>query len=191
MSVRAHISAVHVRPPESSRPGQGVISPPRQGFVTFTSSSSTPPVSSPPPACPPVWLGSRLEQRARCCELERHFNNISAIRTLHRSHSRAPPQPRGVNSRAQIRRPARLIHHPISFVWFLLYFSLSLCLSFTVMLCSNWKNATLTTQRWRNRFKKKFVHTSAFLFLCVSLGLEVAISSLIKGGNCGFIKWHL
>lgn len=128
MSVRAHISAVHVRPPESSRPGQGVISPPRQGFVTFTSSSSTPPVSS-PPACPPVWLGGRLEQRARCCELERHFNNISAIRTLHRSHSRAPPQPRGVNSRAQIRRPARLIHHPISFVGsFSISRSLSVCL---------------------------------------------------------------
>lgn len=44
---------------------------------------------------------------------EGHFNNSTAIRALHRRLDRAPPQPRGVNSRPQMSRPARLIHHPL------------------------------------------------------------------------------
>lgn len=59
---------------------------------------------------------------------ERHFNNISAIRTLHHSHSSVPPQLRGVNSRSQMSRRACLIHH--SFRSMLPYFLLTFPQSF-------------------------------------------------------------
>ena len=140
LQIQKHVHHINVRPcPHVSGYMSGhqkVHDLARESSVLPAKTSSPsphllPPLLSPaPPACPPVWLGSRLEQSARCCELERHFNNISAIRTLHRSHCRAPPQPRGVNSRSQIRRPARLIHHPISFVGsFFISHSLSVCLT--------------------------------------------------------------
>lgn len=122
--MHALLSGEHVRPPEGSRPGQRV--PSLHCSISSTLSSSSPPVAS-PPECPAVRLGDGLEQRARCCELESVTSITSVQSESYSAHAAgAPPRSRGVNSRSQISRPARLIHHPLSFVWFLLYFILSL-----------------------------------------------------------------
>lgn len=83
--------------------------------------------------------------------------------------------------------------------WFLLYFFLSALLAYIIMLYTSWINAKLTTQRWRNRFTSHIVPfflctsslPSCFSMLLIEVCLEVAISCLIKEGNCSFIKWHL
>lgn len=118
-----------------------------------------------------VKLPGQLEPTARW---PHHFNNISAIRGVRRSHSVVPPQPRGVNSRSQISPPARLIHHP--FCLLLSYSPQSAFLADILLLYTHWINTKLTTQRWRNRFQS----------ICPSFSLHVAfLISLIEPGLQG------
>lgn len=72
-------------------------------------------------------LGSLLEQRARCCELE-SVTSITSVQSEPYAACAAGLllQPRGVNSRSRISRPACLIHHPFGLLVPSLFLTLSL-----------------------------------------------------------------
>lgn len=63
-------------------------------------------------ACAEAWRPAGAEG-SRCCELESVTSITSVQSEPYTAHTAGPPPlPRGVNSRSQISRSARLIHHP-------------------------------------------------------------------------------